>query len=89
LLPTAVYNETHINDPKLNKMFTQAVGTQDTSVQKQLAHEIQSALYNTGGYIIPCFPGQIDAYSQKVTGFVPDKSGFGLTWYRFREAWFV
>ena len=58
-------------------------------MQKQLAHEIQSALYNTGGYIIPCFPGQIDAYSKKVTGFVPDKSGFGLTWYRFRDAWFV
>jgi peptide/nickel transport system substrate-binding protein len=89
LLPTAVYNETHINDPKLNKLFTQVVGTQDPGTQKQLAHEIQSALYNSGGYIIPCFPGQIDAYSKKVTGFVPDKSGFGLTWYRFRDAWFA
>jgi peptide/nickel transport system substrate-binding protein len=89
LLPTAVYNETHINDAKLNKIFTQVVGTQDPSTQKQLASQIQTALYNSGGYIIPCFPGQIDAYSKKVTGFVPDKSGFGLTWYRFREAWFV
>lgn len=89
LPPTAVYNETHINDAQLNKMFQQVVSTQDSNMQKQIADEMQATMYNTSGYIIPCFAGQIDAYSKKVTGFVPDKSGFGLTWYRFREASFV
>jgi peptide/nickel transport system substrate-binding protein len=89
LLPTAVYNETHINDAQLNNMFAEVVSTQDAQQQKTIADEMQAILYNNSGYIIPCFPGQIDAYSNKVTGFVPDKSGFGLTWYRFREAWFV
>ena len=34
--------------------------------------------YNEGGYIIPYFSNQIDAYSAKVGGFVEAKSGFPL-----------
>jgi peptide/nickel transport system substrate-binding protein len=89
LLPTAAYNETHVNDPKLNKLFGELIKTQDPALQKEMAHQVQAALYDDSGYIIPCLAGQIDAYSKKVTGFVPDKSGFGLTSYRFRQVWFV
>ena len=38
-----------------------------------------------GGYIIPYFSNQIDAYSTKVTGFVQAKSGFPLGNYWFKN----
>ncbi len=45
--------------------------------------------YDTGGYIIPYFSNQIDAYSGKFGGFVEAKSGFPLGNYWFKNVGFT
>ena len=47
--------------------------------------EAQAIEYDTGGYIIPYFSNQIDAYSSKLAGFIPAKSGFPLGNYWFKN----
>jgi len=43
--------------------------------RNQLIAEAQKIEYDTGGYIVWAFNDQIDAYSAKLGGVVPDKSG--------------
>jgi len=45
--------------------------------------------YDQGGYIIPYFSNIIDAYSSKVSGFVPAKSGFPFGNYWLKNVGFV
>jgi len=46
-------------------------------------------LWNEGGEIIPGILDLIDGYSRKVAGFVPDASGYSLSYWRFKNVWFV
>ena len=50
---------------------------------------MQQRLWNLGGEIILAFPDNIDAYSNKITGFVPNKTGFNLNYWGGKDAWFV
>jgi hypothetical protein len=47
--------------------------------------------YEEGGYIIYAFDNQVDAYSSKVAGVVPDFSGLALaaSGARYRLAYFA
>jgi peptide/nickel transport system substrate-binding protein len=82
---TAPYNETHWNDPHYDALIRQAQGTVDDDDRCSLLHETQQELYDSGGYIIWGFRNIVDAYSSKVTGFVPDRSAINLTEFGFRE----
>jgi peptide/nickel transport system substrate-binding protein len=84
-LPTSPFNETHWADPTFIKLINQARAELDATKRTQLLHEAQAIEYNTGGYIIPYFSNQIDAYSSKLTGFIPPKSGFPLGNYWFKN----
>jgi peptide/nickel transport system substrate-binding protein len=85
----ATYNDTHWNNPQFNKWYLEFVAAKSESLQREIADEMQEMLWNEGGEIIPGIPNEVDAYSRKVTGFVPDKSGQPLSFYRFKDAWFV
>jgi peptide/nickel transport system substrate-binding protein len=90
-LPTSPFNETHwatpgaAGNPQFNKLIDQARAQLDVSKRNQILLQAQTLEYNEGGYIIPYFSNQIDAYSTKLTGFVEAKSGFPLGQYWFKN----
>jgi peptide/nickel transport system substrate-binding protein len=88
-LPTSPFNETHWADPKFMKLISQARGTLDENSRNAILKQAEEIEYNTGGYIIPYFSNQIDAYSSKVTGFVEAKSGFPLGNYWLKNVGFT
>ncbi|MGA9858808.1 MAG: ABC transporter substrate-binding protein [Solirubrobacteraceae bacterium] len=88
-LPSSPFNETHWADPTFIKLIGQARSTLDETKRNQLLLQAQTIEYNTGGYIIPYFSNQIDAYSAKVGGFVEAKSGFPLGNYWFKNVGFT
>ncbi|OLB79705.1 MAG: peptide ABC transporter substrate-binding protein [Actinobacteria bacterium 13_2_20CM_2_71_6] len=85
--PDSPYNETHWADPKFLDLLKQARATVDEAKRCALLAQAQKIEYESGGYIVWGFPNQVDAYSIKVNGFVPDKGGIPLTSYGFRRAW--
>lgn len=88
-LPTSSYNETHFNNPQFNRLFGEALRTLDESKRSEILGECMRIDYDDGGYIIWGFDNVIDGYSNKVRGFVPDKSGAPLSQYGFREVYFT
>ena len=87
--PGATYNDTHWNNAQFTKWYFELVGTQSPSLKQEIANKMQELLWNEGGEIIAGIPNEIDGYSKKVTGFVPDKSGEPLSYYRFKNVSFV
>jgi peptide/nickel transport system substrate-binding protein len=88
-LPTSPFNECHWADPAFLKLIGQARAELDASKRNQILQEAAKIEYETGGYIIPYFSNQIDAYSSKVGGFVEAKSGFPLGNYWFKNVGFT
>ncbi len=90
-LPTSPFNETHwampgaAGNPQFNNLINQARAELDVTKRNQILLQAQTLEYNEGGYIIPYFSNQIDAYSTKLTGFVEAKSGFPLGQYWFKN----
>jgi peptide/nickel transport system substrate-binding protein len=87
--PTAQWNETHWKDPKFDSLYRQALSTVDAGKRKELEQEMQRIQYERGGYIIAYFPNTIDAYSAKLTGWVPYNNGTDFSNWRFHQAYFV
>jgi ABC-type transport system substrate-binding protein len=79
------FNETHWADPAFIRLIQQARAQLDQAKRSEILHEAQAIEYERGGYIIPYFSDQVDAYSTKLTGFVPAKSGFPLGNYWFKN----
>jgi peptide/nickel transport system substrate-binding protein len=88
-LPTSPFNETHWDNATFIKLIGQARAELDEAKRTQIIHEAEMIEYDIGGYIIPYFSNQIDAYSAKLTGFIPPKSGFPLGNYWFKNVGFV
>jgi peptide/nickel transport system substrate-binding protein len=88
-LPSSPFNETHWSDPKFISLINQARAEVDQSKRNEILREAEKLEYDNGGYIIPYFSNQIDAYSAKVTGFTPPRSGFPLGNYWFKNVGFV
>lgn len=82
-LPGAIYNETHFADPKYASLIAEARRTLDKARRTEILQEAQTIEHETGGYIIWGFRDQVDAYSTKVAGFVPSKTGTPLGNYDF------
>jgi peptide/nickel transport system substrate-binding protein len=89
------YNETHwgyskgrtpsAGETAFLKKVAEARKTVDDGDRNKLLGEAQDIEFAEGGYIIWGFADQIDAYSTKVSGFVPDKTGIPLSSYGFRR----
>jgi peptide/nickel transport system substrate-binding protein len=88
-LPNSPFNETHWADPQFLKLIQQARAELDETKRNQLIGQAMTIEYNTGGYIIPYFSNQIDAYSAKLAGFVEAKSGFPLGNYWMKNVGFT
>ena len=88
-LPNSPFNETHWGKGKFESLINEARGTVDEAKRKEILHEAQQMQYDQGGYIIPYFSNIIDAYSSKVSGFVPAKSGFPFGNYWLKNVGFV
>ncbi|MGH2894711.1 MAG: ABC transporter substrate-binding protein, partial [Solirubrobacteraceae bacterium] len=88
-LPNSPFNECHWADSKFQKLIQQARAELDPTKRNQIIGEAMTIEYNTGGYIIPYFSNQIDAYSAKLGGFVEAKSGFPLGNYWFKNVGFT
>ena len=71
------------------QLIGQARAELDESKRNQILQQAETIEYNTGGYIIPYFSNQIDAYSAKLGGFVEAKSGFPLGNYWFKNVGFT
>ncbi|WP_198035133.1 ABC transporter substrate-binding protein [Streptacidiphilus rugosus] len=88
-LPESPFNETHWNDPTFTRLVAQARATVDQSARTNLLHQAQQIEYDRGGYIIWGFTNQIGAYTAKVNGFIPSRSGLPLSQFELRRAWFT
>ncbi len=82
-LPDSPYNECHWNNGRFIALVNQARGELDESRRIQLLREAQKIEYDSGGYIVWGFKNQVDAYSAKITGFVPDRN-LPLSSFQFR-----
>jgi peptide/nickel transport system substrate-binding protein len=85
----ASYNECHFNDPVYDRIYQRAVAEPNSKKRCPLIKQLQKIEYDQGGFIIWAFANGADAFSKKVTGFVPDKTGFGMDSYDFRKVSFV
>jgi peptide/nickel transport system substrate-binding protein len=88
-LPSSPFNETHWGAGKFSTLINQARAELDETKRIAILHQAQQLEYTQGGYIIPYFSNQIDAYSSKVGGFVEAKSGFPLGNYWFKNVGFT
>jgi peptide/nickel transport system substrate-binding protein len=88
-LPSSPFNETHWGAGKFSTLINQARAELDQTKRIAILHEAQQMEYTQGGYIIPYFSNQIDAYSSKLGGFVEAKSGFPLGNYWFKNVGFT
>ena len=87
-LPDSPYNECHWNDPTFISLIASARAELDAGRRNQLLQDAQGLEYDHGGYIVWGFKNQVDAYSNKVTGFVPDR-GLPLSSFQFRTISFI
>jgi peptide/nickel transport system substrate-binding protein len=89
MLPTSPFNETHTNNPTINTLYMLANARLSDSTRKEIVHEMQQFDFTQGGYIIPAFIDALDAYSDKVTGYVPSAVGQPLSQFNFEDWSFV
>jgi len=92
-MPGALYDETHWakTNSKYMALVNEAYTTVDDTKRNELITEASTMEYNEGGYIVYAFDNQVDAYSAKVAGAVPDYSGLGSAAAnaRYRLVYFV
>ncbi len=87
--PDAPYNETHWKNDTWYSLVKEALRTVDDDQRNALVGEAATIEHNEGGYIIPTFKNQLDAYTDKVGGIVTnDVMGIPLGRWRFREVYF-
>ncbi len=88
-LPNSPFNETHWNDERYLRLVRQARGTLEEPRRCEILKEAQRIEYERGGYIIPYFSNSVDAYSSRVGGYKPARSGFTLGNYGLRSIGFT
>ncbi len=86
-LPSSLFNEPHFINADYLSLFNQANAEFDEGKRADIAHEMQMIDHNEGGYLIYAFPDVIDAYRHNVNGFVPDRIGWSLSNYGFKQVW--
>jgi peptide/nickel transport system substrate-binding protein len=85
---SAPYNETHFSNSRYEKLYLQARAQLKPRLRAEIIHEMQEIEWNTGGYIIPTFNDQLDAYSAKMGGFSPSRNGGPLGDYTLRTVYY-
>jgi peptide/nickel transport system substrate-binding protein len=88
-LPGAPYNETHWKNDVWLKIVNEAFRTVDEAKRNELIAAAEKIEYDEGGYVVWSFNNQTDAYSSKIAGLTPDKSGVPLGQFGFKDVYFV
>ena len=88
-LPTSPYNATHWADDNWLKIVQEAFRTGDETKRNELIAEAQKIQFDNDGLIIWSFNDQVDGYTPKVGGVVPDKGGVPLSGWRLNTYYFV
>ena len=70
-------------------LVKKAFATVDVAKRNELVRQAETIEYNKGGYIIPNFKNTVDAYSNKLAGFVKnDVMGIPLGRWRLQKVYF-
>lgn len=85
-LPDSTFAETQPGN-ELEALYDKASSSLDEAEQNDLLGQMQQIQYDSGGYILPVHPNQIDAASVKVKGLGKDGSGRPFGSYNFVGAW--
>jgi peptide/nickel transport system substrate-binding protein len=88
-MPGAPYNETHWQHDQWLALIKEASRTVDEPKRNEILGEAQKIEYDEGGLIIWAFNDQVDAYSPKIGGVIPDKRGMPLSSLHFNRFYFV
>lgn len=72
-LPSSPYNSTHWNDERFNGLVTAAQRELNPIRRRTLSQDAQRLEHEFGGFLIWAFQNQVDAYSESVTGLLPDR----------------
>lgn len=90
MLPASPFNETHTNDVRYTSLYNQANATPSGSpLHKEILYKMQELDFNNGGYIIPAFVDSLDAYSDKIRGYIAARIGQPLSNFDFEHFYFV
>lgn len=88
-MPDAPYNATHWKNDTWLAIVKEALRTLDDTKRNELVAEAETIEYNEGGYCIPSFKNQLDAYSNKLAGLVEnDVMGTPLGRWRLSKVYF-
>jgi peptide/nickel transport system substrate-binding protein len=87
--PGGTFNETHFADPEFGRLFNEAMQELDDDRRCELIHEMQQIQYDIGGYIIPYYPDNIDAYSSELVGMIPYETGVSLGGWNLKDVSFA
>jgi peptide/nickel transport system substrate-binding protein len=88
-MPTAPYNDTHWKNDQWLKIVEEAFRTGDDAKRNDLVSEAQKIQFEQDGLLIWAFNDQVDAYSAKLGGVVPDKGGTPLSCWHLNEYYFI
>ena len=88
-LPTSPYNATHWADDNWLNIVKEAFRTGDETKRNELIAEAQKIQFDNDGLLIWSFNDQVDGYTPKVGGVVPDKGGVPLSGWRLNTYYFV
>jgi peptide/nickel transport system substrate-binding protein len=86
---TAEYNETQFHNPQYDRLYSEALAlTRNVGgTLENLVHEMMEIDYNSGGYIIPTFLPEIDAFTKGVKGVSESVLGIPFNEYDFKVLW--
>ncbi|CUH53991.1 ABC transporter substrate-binding protein [Shimia marina] len=77
-LSTADWNDTRFSNEKFDQMLLAARAELDTGKRKQMYADMGEILRNQSGLICPMFNDFVDAYNDRVGGWVEGVAGFSL-----------
>jgi peptide/nickel transport system substrate-binding protein len=89
MLPNSPFNDTHLNNPQYNNWYNQANATTSASVRKEIVQQMQKFDFEQGGYIIPAFIDSLDAYSDKIGGYVQARVDEPLSNFEYSGFYFL
>jgi hypothetical protein len=89
MLPGSPFNETHTDNPQYTDWYRQANATTNPALRTEILHQMQQFDFTQGGYIIPAYVDSLDAYSDKIAGYVPARVDEPLSNFDYARFYFT
>ncbi|WP_168929588.1 ABC transporter substrate-binding protein [Nocardioides sp. GY 10127] len=77
-LKASTFKETHFEDAEFESLYKQANRQMDDAKRGDLKGQMQEIQFERGGYIIPAFINNVDAYTTNVVGAVESTDGYPM-----------